>query len=253
MPARLWTVDVRLKGRSSTAAPVQSELFPDAPLRFPCSDSPSAEAMYLGAAVCVAGKPTLGRHLDIDGRAGSSVDLAPTRGTASGRSAASRREQPHRRHAALWASSDVGWWSCRGRAAIEEKFWRNCCDAIDLPVELRAPKADPGTVKAAIAERLGAKTVAHWREAFQGEDFSVEAVADLAAARAVHTRRARCLRPRRSHGERRGVSGPSATAGSRITLARHTLRARVRRAGARGEAVGRDRDRPSDRRRMRTR
>ena len=138
-------------------------------------------------------------------------------------------------------------------AAIEEKFWRNCCDAIDLPVELRAPKADPGTVKAAIAERLGAKTVAHWREAFQGEDFSVEAVADLAAARAVHTRRARCLRPRRSHGERRGVSGPSATAGSRITLARHTLRARVRRAGARGEAVGRDRDRPSDRRRMRTR
>jgi alpha-methylacyl-CoA racemase len=67
-------------------------------------------------------------------------------------------------------------------APIEEKFWRNFCDAIELPEELRSPRAAVAAVKKAVAERLAQRPAEHWRQVFSGDDFCVEIVADLKEA-----------------------------------------------------------------------
>jgi crotonobetainyl-CoA:carnitine CoA-transferase CaiB-like acyl-CoA transferase len=67
-------------------------------------------------------------------------------------------------------------------APIEDKFWRSFCDVIGLPPELRKPDRDAATVKAAIAQRLGAEPAAYWAERFHDKDACVEIVADLKEA-----------------------------------------------------------------------
>lgn len=67
-------------------------------------------------------------------------------------------------------------------APIEAKFWRNFCEAIGLPEELRDERAEPQAVKEAIAARLAAHPSDHWRKVFDGDDYCVEVVADLQEA-----------------------------------------------------------------------
>jgi alpha-methylacyl-CoA racemase len=67
-------------------------------------------------------------------------------------------------------------------APIEAKFWRNFCEAIDLPEDLRADSADVRAVRAAIGVRLAAQPSDHWRRVFDGDDYCVEVVADLQEA-----------------------------------------------------------------------
>lgn len=67
-------------------------------------------------------------------------------------------------------------------AAIEEKFWQEFCDAIDLPQSLRRPDADIASVKQAIGTRVRAHGAQHWRSAFHERDCCVEIVVDLKQA-----------------------------------------------------------------------
>jgi alpha-methylacyl-CoA racemase len=67
-------------------------------------------------------------------------------------------------------------------APIEAKFWRNFCEAIDLPEELRKDGVDGRRVREAIAERVAAQPSDHWKRVFSGEDYCVEVVADLQEA-----------------------------------------------------------------------
>ena len=67
-------------------------------------------------------------------------------------------------------------------APIEARFWRNFCEAIDLPEELRADGADVLVVREAIAARLAAQPSDHWKRIFDGDDYCVEVVADLEEA-----------------------------------------------------------------------
>lgn len=67
-------------------------------------------------------------------------------------------------------------------AAIEEKFWRQFCDSIDLPAEMRGENADAGTVIASVTEIIASRPAAHWREVFDREDCCCRVVEQLAQA-----------------------------------------------------------------------
>ncbi|MFG1193065.1 MULTISPECIES: CaiB/BaiF CoA transferase family protein [Xanthobacter] len=67
-------------------------------------------------------------------------------------------------------------------APLEDKFWENFTRIIDLPEALRDPSAPVDTVKAAIAERIGARTADAWRAAFAGQDVCCSIVATLEEA-----------------------------------------------------------------------
>lgn len=64
-------------------------------------------------------------------------------------------------------------------APLEDKFWDNFTRIIDLPEPLRDPAAPIEAVKAAIAERIGARTAEAWRAAFTGHDVCCSVVATL--------------------------------------------------------------------------
>lgn len=66
--------------------------------------------------------------------------------------------------------------------ALEEKFWRAFCEAIDLPEALRDDHATPAETRAAVAERVAARSHAEWRAALAGTNFCVTPVASLAEA-----------------------------------------------------------------------
>lgn len=67
-------------------------------------------------------------------------------------------------------------------APLEDKFWENFTRIIDLPVALRDPAAPAEAVKAAIAERIGARSADAWRAAFEGHDVCCSIVATLEEA-----------------------------------------------------------------------
>lgn len=66
--------------------------------------------------------------------------------------------------------------------ALEEKFWRAFCDLIDLPMRLRDDAATPSETRAAVAERIAARSHAEWSAALAGTDFCVTPVATLEEA-----------------------------------------------------------------------
>ncbi len=64
-------------------------------------------------------------------------------------------------------------------APIEDKFWQNFTRIIDLPEALRGTEAPDAEVMQAVAECIGARTSAHWRQAFEGQDVCCSVVASL--------------------------------------------------------------------------
>ncbi|MGI9449041.1 MAG: CaiB/BaiF CoA transferase family protein [Geminicoccaceae bacterium] len=55
-------------------------------------------------------------------------------------------------------------------AALEEKFWKAFCEAIDLDPPLRNDASDPATTRQAIAEIIESKPADHWRRVFEDAD-----------------------------------------------------------------------------------
>lgn len=67
-------------------------------------------------------------------------------------------------------------------APLEDKFWENFTRIIDLPEPLRDPAASLEEAKAAVAERIAARTADEWRAAFDGQDVCCSIVATLEEA-----------------------------------------------------------------------
>jgi alpha-methylacyl-CoA racemase len=79
----------------------------------------------------------------------------------------------------IYASSD-GWFVAVG--AIEDKFWRVFCDAIDLPEALRAQEAPPTSVVDAVSAIIAGQDAAHWRQRLEPLDCCCCVVRTLAEA-----------------------------------------------------------------------
>lgn len=67
-------------------------------------------------------------------------------------------------------------------APLEDKFWNNFCQLIELPEPMRAPDAPPVAVKAAVGERIATGSAEHWREVFAGQDVCCSIVVTLEEA-----------------------------------------------------------------------
>lgn len=67
-------------------------------------------------------------------------------------------------------------------APLEEKFWNNFCDLIDLPEPLRKADAPQREVIAAVAALIGQKTAAEWEAVFRGQDVCCSIVRSLQSA-----------------------------------------------------------------------
>ncbi len=67
-------------------------------------------------------------------------------------------------------------------AAIEEKFWRQFCNCIGLPADMRKRSADVGAVIASVSEIIASRPSAHWRVVFDREDCCCRVVEQLADA-----------------------------------------------------------------------
>jgi alpha-methylacyl-CoA racemase len=65
--------------------------------------------------------------------------------------------------------------------ALEDKFWADFCNAIDLPSDLR-DAADPKPVIEAVAARIAAEPSTHWRDVFTRVDCCVSVVDSLEQA-----------------------------------------------------------------------
>lgn len=61
-------------------------------------------------------------------------------------------------------------------APLEDQFWTNFCNAIDLDPELREDTKDPGATLAAIREKIAARTAEHWSATFANLDACVSVV-----------------------------------------------------------------------------
>ncbi len=67
-------------------------------------------------------------------------------------------------------------------AALEQKFWENLCDLIDLPDSFRDDAKDPDATRDAIAEIIASKPADHWRHLFASRDTCCTIVQDMAEA-----------------------------------------------------------------------
>lgn len=67
-------------------------------------------------------------------------------------------------------------------APIEERFWQVFCDGIGLAGADRDDRGDPASTIRKVAERIGARTAAEWRERFAGADACVSVVESLQRA-----------------------------------------------------------------------
>lgn len=66
--------------------------------------------------------------------------------------------------------------------ALEEKFWQRFCDLVGLPAALRRDAATPEATRAAVAERMRARTAAEWRPLLAAADCCATVVATLEEA-----------------------------------------------------------------------
>lgn len=67
-------------------------------------------------------------------------------------------------------------------AALEEKFWNNFCQCIDLVNELRLESADPDDVINAITEIIAGQNSDHWQRLFSGKDVCCNIVSSVTEA-----------------------------------------------------------------------
>jgi alpha-methylacyl-CoA racemase len=73
---------------------------------------------------------------------------------------------------------------CRYLAAapLEERFWTNFCDVIELPKELRSATVDQAKVINAVARIIETKSASRWMQEFSGHDVCCSIVASLKEA-----------------------------------------------------------------------
>ncbi len=69
-------------------------------------------------------------------------------------------------------------------APLEEKFWRNFCEAIELPEALRDDLNDPAATKRSIAAIISQRSADEWAARFSGKDVCVNLVRTLQEAMA---------------------------------------------------------------------
>ena len=67
-------------------------------------------------------------------------------------------------------------------APLEQKFWENFCEAIQLEVQFREDAKDAAATKRAVAQRLREKTAAEWQAIFAGKDLCSCVVATMQEA-----------------------------------------------------------------------
>jgi alpha-methylacyl-CoA racemase len=67
-------------------------------------------------------------------------------------------------------------------APLEERFWQNFCDLLDLEDKLRDDSKDPEATIAAVAERIALHPASHWQERFEGHDVCCSVVRSVREA-----------------------------------------------------------------------
>jgi alpha-methylacyl-CoA racemase len=67
-------------------------------------------------------------------------------------------------------------------APLEERFWQNFCDVLELEGSLRDDTADPGATIAAVAERIARHPAGYWRERFDGRDVCCSIISNVREA-----------------------------------------------------------------------
>jgi crotonobetainyl-CoA:carnitine CoA-transferase CaiB-like acyl-CoA transferase len=67
-------------------------------------------------------------------------------------------------------------------APLEQKFWENFCEAIELAPQWRDDAHDLRGTREAVAERVALRTSAEWRDKFMGKDVCCAIVASLEEA-----------------------------------------------------------------------
>lgn len=67
-------------------------------------------------------------------------------------------------------------------APLEQKFWENFCNAIDLETRFRDDRIDARATKRAVAQRLREKSAAEWQSTFAGKDLCCCVVATMQEA-----------------------------------------------------------------------
>ncbi len=67
-------------------------------------------------------------------------------------------------------------------APLEQRFWDNFCQAINLDPPLRRDRDDPQSTRAAVAAIIGTRTASEWMKVFTDTDACVCVVADVGEA-----------------------------------------------------------------------
>jgi len=67
-------------------------------------------------------------------------------------------------------------------APLEQKFWNNFCDVLDLDTGLRDDSLDPAATRAAVASLIAARPSGYWRTAFAGVDCCCTVAATVSEA-----------------------------------------------------------------------
>ena len=79
----------------------------------------------------------------------------------------------------IYATSDGRYLAA---APLEDKFWRNFCEAIELPEALRDDGKDAQTTMRAVREIIAARTASQWTERFAGRDVCCNVVKSVEEA-----------------------------------------------------------------------
>lgn len=64
-------------------------------------------------------------------------------------------------------------------AAVEDRYWENLCERLELDDELREASADPAEVQRALTAIFKARTAKFWRDKFENRDLCCSIVASL--------------------------------------------------------------------------
>ncbi len=67
-------------------------------------------------------------------------------------------------------------------APLEERFWQNFCNLLELEDDLRDDSKDPEATIAAVAERIALHSASHWQERFEGHDVCCSVVRSVREA-----------------------------------------------------------------------
>jgi alpha-methylacyl-CoA racemase len=94
-------------------------------------------------------------------------------------------------------------------APLEERFWQNFCDMLELEDGLRDDAEDPETTIAAVGERIAQHPATYWRERFDGKDVCCSIVSSVQEALQDEHFRARGLFDREVEAEAGGQSMPA--------------------------------------------